>query len=96
MDINQGFLERNQPVLLCLSHLRWDFVFQRPQHIMSRLAQTMRVLFWEEPWFDATGKCWIERSFPASGVEVITPHLTEGMDPAAIDERLKAMLDEQV
>ena len=27
-------------LLLCLSHLRWDFVFQRPQHLMSRFART--------------------------------------------------------
>ena len=27
-----------RPTLLCFSHLRWDFVFQRPQHLMSRFA----------------------------------------------------------
>jgi len=27
---------QNQPDLICLSHLRWNFVFQRPQHLMSR------------------------------------------------------------
>ena len=35
--------------LLCFSHLRWNFVFQRPQHLMSRFAREMNVIFWEEP-----------------------------------------------
>ncbi|HYJ83423.1 MAG TPA: hypothetical protein VEW26_11370, partial [Allosphingosinicella sp.] len=35
--------------LICFSHLRWNFVFQRPQHLMSRFAETGRVIFWEEP-----------------------------------------------
>ncbi|MCC6454117.1 MAG: glycosyltransferase [Caldilineaceae bacterium] len=35
--------------LVCVSHLRWDFVWQRPQHLLSRLAQTRRVFFVEEP-----------------------------------------------
>ena len=35
--------------LICISHLRWDFVWQRPQHLLSRLAQNYRVFFVEEP-----------------------------------------------
>lgn len=35
--------------LICVSHLRWDFVWQRPQHLLSRLARQYRVLFVEEP-----------------------------------------------
>lgn len=35
--------------LVCISHLRWDFVWQRPQQLLARLAQTRRVLFVEEP-----------------------------------------------
>ncbi len=36
--------------LVVLSHLRWTFVWQRPQHIVSRLAQGRRTWFVEEPW----------------------------------------------
>jgi len=95
VDINQGFLDSNKPVLLCFCHLRWNFVYQRPQHIISRLAESMQVLLWEEPWFDAT-KCWAQRSFSANGVEVITPHLIEVMDAVAVDAALKVLLDEQL
>jgi UDP-galactopyranose mutase len=35
--------------LLCFSHLRWDFVFQRPNHLMARAARTFRVHYVEEP-----------------------------------------------
>jgi UDP-galactopyranose mutase len=34
--------------LVCFSHLRWGFVFQRPQHLMSRFAARRRVFFVEE------------------------------------------------
>lgn len=35
-------------VVFC--HLRWDFVYQRPQHIISRMAKEYKILFIEEPW----------------------------------------------
>ena len=38
--------------LICISHLRWDFVWQRPQHILSRLAKHYRIFFVEEPMTD--------------------------------------------
>lgn len=37
--------------LLVFSHLRWDFVYQRPQHLLSRLASWRRILFIEEPYY---------------------------------------------
>lgn len=36
-------------IILCFSHLRWDFVYQRPQHLLSRFASQGKVLFFEEP-----------------------------------------------
>lgn len=47
--------ERNeQPVIVCLAHLGWDFVWQRPQHILSRLAQQYHypVYYINEPYLD--------------------------------------------
>ena len=35
--------------LVCFSHLRWDFVFQRPQHVLTRFARERRVFYIEEP-----------------------------------------------
>ncbi|PJN93287.1 hypothetical protein CNY89_22000, partial [Amaricoccus sp. HAR-UPW-R2A-40] len=39
---------RTGPDVICFSHLRWDFVLQRPQHLMQRFAHTSRVFFVEE------------------------------------------------
>jgi UDP-galactopyranose mutase len=35
--------------VVCFSHLRWDFVWQRPQHLLGRCARERRVFFVEEP-----------------------------------------------
>src|SRR4029079_17887182 len=40
-----------QHPLIVQTHLRWDFVWQRPQQLLSRLARTAPVLFIEEPLF---------------------------------------------
>ena len=61
------------PVLLVFSHLRWNFVYQRPQHLLSRLARRWRVVVVEEPVFDA-GEPHIEWQHPMPGVTVMVPH----------------------
>jgi len=38
--------------MIVFCHLRWQFVYQRPQHIISRFSSTMKVLFIEEPIYD--------------------------------------------
>lgn len=42
-------LTPTRPLLMCLSHLRWNFVFQRPQHLLTRAARDYRVIYVEEP-----------------------------------------------
>jgi protoporphyrinogen oxidase/glycosyltransferase involved in cell wall biosynthesis len=59
--------------IVVFSHLRWDFVFQRPQHLLSRLAQHYPVLFVEEPVYDE-GAPFMERSSPAPNVTVCRAH----------------------
>lgn len=60
------------PDLIVFSHLRWDFVYQRPQHLMSRLAPHYRVLFFEEPLFDA-GRPRIDTLAQGPNIEVLRP-----------------------
>ncbi len=55
--------------IVVFSHLRWDFVFQRPQHLLSRLAQHYPVLFVEEPEYE-DGAPFMQRSHPAPNVTV--------------------------
>jgi UDP-galactopyranose mutase len=42
-------VDTRQPDLVCISHLWWDWVWQRPQQLMSRLARHYRVFWAEEP-----------------------------------------------
>lgn len=81
--------------LICFSHLRWDFVFQRPQHLMTHFAQGRRVIYWEEPVsgpLESTPRL-DSRTDPVSGVIVVTPVVPEGAGPAERDAILKQMLD---
>jgi len=66
------------PDLICLSHLRWNFVYQRPQHLLSRFAQGRRVFFVEEPILGADPSAWLEVREDKSGIWVAVPHLPEG------------------
>jgi UDP-galactopyranose mutase len=72
--------------LVVFSHLRWNFVFQRPQHVMSRLARRWRVIFVEEPVTQA-GEPRLERIQPCAGVQVWRPYVT-GEAPGFHDDHL--------
>ncbi len=59
--------------IVAFSHLRWNFVYQRPQHLLSRLAALHPVIFVEEPEFDSDGPARWERSNPHPNVTVYRP-----------------------
>jgi len=65
--------ERPMPHLIVFSHLRWAFVFQRPQHLLSRLARHFHVVFVEEP-MHTSGPTYLERTTPCKGIEVLRAH----------------------
>src|ERR1035437_1616942 len=69
--------------LVCFSHLRWNFVYQRPQHLMSRFLKHGRVYFIEEPLFDAEHTSYLELS-RKENLTIVIPHLKHdlsGQDP---------------
>ena len=74
----------NRSDLICLSHLRWNFVFQRPQHLMSRFARARRVFFVEEPVFDSAQPQLKVTVCPHTNVHVVTPHLNADGNPTRI------------
>jgi UDP-galactopyranose mutase len=85
--------------LICFSHLRWNFVFQRPQHLMSRFAREMHVIYWEEPVDIAPGETaylMIREAEDARGVIVVVPHLPQGMPEDAREAALSRLLDAHV
>jgi UDP-galactopyranose mutase len=82
-----------QPDLVCFSHLRWDFVYQRPQHLLSRAARTRRVFVVEEPIFD-NGSMRLDVSERAGGVHVVVPYLPQGLSSEIAKQAvLRKMVD---
>ncbi len=73
--------------LFCFSHIRWDLVFQRPQHLMSRWAQTRRVFFVEEPVIEP-GPNFLQILKRDNGVKLITPLLSPQADRNDIQAKL--------
>lgn len=67
-----GLHKSNQYSFIAHSHLRWDFVWQRPQQILSRLAKDHPILFVEEPIFHDGGEH--PRGFGAAELALSYPH----------------------
>ncbi|MEA2174965.1 MAG: UDP-galactopyranose mutase [Blastocatellia bacterium] len=80
------------PDLVCLSHLRWDFVYQRPQHLFSRCATERRVFFIEEPVYD-NGPIHMDVSKREDGLHVVVPHLTHEVADVARDAVMQGLMD---
>ncbi|MCC4608943.1 glycosyltransferase family 1 protein [Xanthomonas campestris] len=81
------------PTLLCLSHLRWSFVYQRPQHLMSRFAHDANVLFWEEPIACDEPAPWLQVRGEDGGVHVLVPRLPAGCEGEAAVGVQRQLLD---
>jgi glycosyltransferase involved in cell wall biosynthesis len=98
MNLTVSPSNKNMPGfdLVCFSHLRWDFVFQRPQHLMSRFSDATRVFFVEEPVFH-DGEATIRIDEKRPGLRVCTPHLPNGVDASeftgVIAEQVRQMLN---
>ena len=79
--------------LICFSHLRWDFVYQRPQHLLTRFATMFNVFFVEEPYFDAPGEPTLSFNLRDENLWVVTPHLAHGTHIADAIKIQKKLLD---
>jgi UDP-galactopyranose mutase len=75
--------------ILVFSHLRWNFVYQRPQHLLARFAQHYRVWFVEEPVY-ASGTTEMRVTRDASGVYVCEPH-TQSRASGFHDDQIEVM-----
>ncbi|WBO83466.1 glycosyltransferase family 1 protein [Hymenobacter yonginensis] len=91
------------PDLVCFAHLHWDFVWQRPQHLLSRFAQHGRVFYVEEAFYHADDliEPHMEVKERQQGLKVLVVHLPHKLraDEAAADqaqfEVLSRYFDEQ-
>jgi protoporphyrinogen oxidase/glycosyltransferase involved in cell wall biosynthesis len=75
--------------IIVFSHLRWDFVFQRPQHLLSRLAAHHPIVFIEEPMQGDEDACFQTYS-PAPNILVCKPYTPVGL-PGFHDDHLPHM-----
>src|SRR3954467_2856620 len=78
--------------VVCLSHLRWDWVWQRPQHLLSRCARSSRVFYVEEAVADGETRIDVEET--PSGVRVVRPHVPTGLSLRELDAVQQTLLDE--
>lgn len=82
---------RRKPLFVCFSHLRWDFVWQRPQHLLVRAARDHDVLFLEEPIHEEVLEPRLDLTPRPGGIQVgvpVLPHGTWGDDAVAAQRRL--------
>ena len=84
------------PDLVCFAHLHWDFVWQRPQHLLSRFAQHGRVFYVEDAFFHADDliEPHMEVKERQNGVKVLVVHLPNRLrgNEQASDEAQVAVL----
>lgn len=78
--------------LICFSHLRWNFVYQRPQHLLTRATKNYRVWFIEEPiWSNETRLTTCQQT---DRLTVLVPHLPHGTKPDEAIRLQRQLLDE--
>lgn len=92
-SINPPLRDPACAVLFCFSHLRWNFVYQRPQHLMSRFAREYEVVYVEEPLETAAADSWLETRVEEPDVRVLVPRLPRGCTPRQADAEQRKLLD---
>ncbi|MBO0952216.1 glycosyltransferase family 1 protein [Fibrella forsythiae] len=80
--------------LLCFSHLRWNFVYQRPQHLMSRASQQMTVWFLEEPIWGHDLR--VEVRSEGDNLKVVVPHIPHGTPHQEVIAYQRRMVDQLI
>jgi UDP-galactopyranose mutase len=91
--IRLAHIRGDRGALICFSHLRWNFVYQRPQHLLSRAAALVDVFFFEEPIFDAVTPELVA-SDGGPGVQVLVPHLPPSDSADTVEAQQRQLLDE--
>jgi UDP-galactopyranose mutase len=79
--------------LICFSHLRWEFVFQRPQHLLSRAARDRRVFYVEEPLREP-GPAGLSVRRSPEGVMIVQPIVPRDTAPADEPAIVRSLVDD--
>jgi UDP-galactopyranose mutase len=76
--------------IIAFCHLRWDFVYQRPQHLLSRLARRYQIVVVEEPVHDPGNEPHWEVRRIAPQLTIYRPHTPD--DEAGFGPRQRTLL----
>jgi UDP-galactopyranose mutase len=83
--------------LICFSHLRWDFVYQRPQHLMERFAIQRQVFFFEEMIrTDHYAPCLEFHAYKGSEVKCIRPRIPHSFSESQTRDALEELVVELI
>ncbi|HLN54494.1 MAG TPA: glycosyltransferase family 1 protein [Bacteroidales bacterium] len=90
-DILKSYNPQKIKDVICFSHLRWNFVFQRPQHLLTRWARETRVFYFEEPVKSRIDSNFLKTIYSSSedNLTIITPHVREDMSEGEINQYLE-------
>lgn len=79
--------------LVCMSHLRWDFVYQRPQHLLSRFARERRVFYIEEPVYTA-GETFVHVENRTDQLYIVKLHLPDDLPWETSEATQRRLIDQ--
>lgn len=80
--------------LICLCHIRWNFVYQRPQHLLNRFAVNNRVFVIEEPVFESESDYYqISKPDEHANLWVVVLHIGKNTPAEKRNHTLKALVD---
>ncbi len=88
---------RSLEPLICFCHLRWDFVLQRPQHLMQRFSRHRRVYMFEEFIPTDHHLPYLEfHNFEGTDVTAVRPRVPDRFSPEQRVVALRGLLDSLV
>ena len=96
IQMRSPLISTKRPLLICLSHLRWNFVFQRPQQLLSRAAKHYQVIYIEEPILESRTEPTARIEAPLPSVRVVTPVLPATASPSQTVEYQRKLVDELI
>jgi len=91
-------MQQGALTLVCLGHLNWDHVWQRPQHLMSQFARRCRVVYIDPPQTVGAHETARLHEQPGdNGVRVLRPLLPAGQEEKnsqALSQQMASILAE--
>ncbi|TIX46192.1 MAG: glycosyltransferase family 1 protein [Mesorhizobium sp.] len=83
-------------ILICFSHLRWNFVYQRPQHILTLASKQQQLIYFEEPIFDERRHPSMRVNDISSTIRIVTPLISVGTSATRADAIQRRFVDQIV